>query len=149
MAGQLSEAEIDALLREPIIARLATIDEDGSPYIVPVWTWWDGERLYLVARAKAAFVAHVRLRPRIALSVVRDDAAGTRALIRGEARIVAGPGPLTGHMLEIARDMAERYEGDAGADYIAESTRWPRVLIEITPQQIVTWGDPGWHPKYR
>ena len=51
--GALSRPEIDRLLRRPILARLATVDPDGYPGIVPVWHDWDGEAAWLVARAEA------------------------------------------------------------------------------------------------
>jgi PPOX class probable F420-dependent enzyme len=149
MAGGLSEEELDELLRETIVGRLATIDAEGYPHIVPVWTYWDGRQVFLVARAKATYVENLRSRPRVALSIVRSDAADTRALIQGDAEIVDGPGPLEGRMLDIARDMAVRYEGPEGLDYIGESHDWPRVLVVITPRSVVTWGDPDWHPRYR
>ena len=149
MSGGLSPEALDALLREAIVARLATIDDDGYPYVVPVWTEWDGTAMWLVARARAAYVAHLVARPKVALSIVRADMADTRVLILGRAEIVAGPGPLEGEMEAVARRMATRYEGADGERYIEESLAWPRVLVRIVPDRIRSWGDPGWHPKYR
>ena len=149
MSGGLSPEALDALLREPIVARLATIDEDGYPYVVPVWTEWDGTAMWLVARARAAYVAHLAARPKVGLSIVRADMADTRVLILGRAEIVAGPGPLEGEMEAAARRMATRHEGADGERYIDESLVWPRVLVRIAPDRIRSWGDAGWHPKYR
>jgi PPOX class probable F420-dependent enzyme len=147
--GPLSREALDALLREPIVARLGTIDADGYPVIVPIWTEWDGEAIWLVARAKADYSANLRARPKVSLSVVRDDAADTRALILGRAEIVEGPGPLSGRLEAVARRMARRYEGADGDRYIEESMDWPRLLVRVVPDRIVSWGDPGWHPRYR
>lgn len=149
MSGGLSPEALDALLREPIVARLATIDDEGYPYIVPVWTEWDGTAMWLVARARSVYAAHLAARPKVALSIVRTDVADTRALILGRAEIVAGPGPLEGEMEAVARRMARRYEGADGDRYIEESLAWPRVLVRVAPDRIQAWGDPGWHPKYR
>jgi PPOX class probable F420-dependent enzyme len=150
VSGGLTPEALDVLLREPIVARLATIDDDGYPYVVPVWTEWDGTAMWLVARARSAYAAHLTARPRVALSVVRDgDAAETRALILGRAEVVAGPGPLSGEMEAVARRMARRYEGADGERYIDESLAWPRILVRVVPDRIRTWGDPGWHPRYR
>lgn len=149
MTGGLAPDALDALLRETIVARLATIDDDGYPHIVPVWTEWDGTAMWLVARARSAYVAHLPARPKVALSIVRPDAADTRALILGRAEVMAGPGPLEGEMEAMARRMARRYEGAEGDRYIDESIDWPRVLIRIVPDRVQSWGDPGWHPKYR
>jgi PPOX class probable F420-dependent enzyme len=147
--GGLSPEALDLLLSEPIVARLATIDDDGYPYVVPIWTEWDGTAIWLVARARSAHAAHLALRPKVALSIVRPDSADTRALILGRAEVVAGPGPLAGEMEAFARRMARRYDGAAGDRYIDESLGWPRVLVRITPDRIRSWGDPGWHPRYR
>lgn len=148
MSGGLSPEALDALLRETIVARLATIDDDGYPYVVPVWTEWDGSAMWLVARARSAYAAHLAARPKVALSIVRPDADDTRALILGHAEIVSGPGPLEGETEAMARRMARRYEGAEGDRYIDESLGWPRVLVRIVPDRIQSWGDPGWHPRY-
>jgi PPOX class probable F420-dependent enzyme len=147
--GGLEPVALDALLRETIVARLGTIDDDGYPYVVPVWTEWDGSAMWLIARARAAYVGHLAARPKVALSIVRGDADDTRALLLGHAEIVAGPGRLEGEMEAMARRMARRYEGPDGDRYIDESLEWPRVLVRIMPDRIQSWGDPGWHPKYR
>jgi nitroimidazol reductase NimA-like FMN-containing flavoprotein (pyridoxamine 5'-phosphate oxidase superfamily) len=37
----LTTAEIQEFLAGPIVARVATTDEEGLPYITPVWEEWD------------------------------------------------------------------------------------------------------------
>lgn len=150
-SGALSTAERDTLLREPIVASLSTTTADGYPYIVHVWVEWDGEAVWLLCRAKAAFVQHIRERSKVALLVARSDAAQSRVLILGNAEIVEGPGPLIegGRLHAYALSMARRYRGDAGVKYIAESMAWPRVLVRIQPERSIGWGDIDWHPRYR
>ena len=147
--GPLSAGELDALLREPIVARLGTIDADGYPVIVPIWTEWEGGAMWLVVRSKADYASNLRERPKVCLSVVRADAADTRALILGQAEIVEGPAPLSGRIEAVARRMAQRYEGQAGDRYVDDSLSWPRLLVRVVPDRIVSWGHPGWHPRYR
>jgi hypothetical protein len=38
--GVMEQDEIDRFLEEPNIARLATVDAGGWPYVVPVWQEW-------------------------------------------------------------------------------------------------------------
>jgi PPOX class probable F420-dependent enzyme len=147
--GGLTSDEIQDLLRRPVPARLATLDPDGYPSIVPVWIEWDGTTAWIVARAGAAYVDNLRRDPRVGLSVVDPDDPDRRVQVRGRAKIAAGPGPLTGRTLEIARAMAQRHEGAAGLAYIDETLDWPRVLVAITANQIRSWGSPDWHPRYR
>ena len=150
-SGALTVEERDTLLREPIVASLSTITPDGYPYVVHVWTKWDGESVWLLLRAKAAFVGHIRERSKVAILVARSDAAQTRVLVLGEAEVVDGPGPLVpGERLHrYALSMAERYRGAAGVQYIAESLAWPRVLVRVRPIRFIGWGDIDWHPRYR
>ena len=147
--GPLNRTEIDRLLRRPLVARLATVDPDGYPAIVPVWIDWDGEAAWLVVRAGARFVEDIRRDPRVGLSVVADDDPDLRVQLRGRASIVDGPAPLDGRMLAIARSMSERYEGAAGLAYIETSRAWPRCLVRIDPVQLLAWGSPDWHERYR
>lgn len=147
--GALSPGEIDGLLQGTAVARLATIDPDGYPSIVPVWIEWDGATVWIVGRAAADYVANLRRNPRVGVSVVDPADADRRVEIRGRASVADGPGPLGGRMLDLARAMAERHEGVAGLAYIEESRAWPRVLVAVNPTSIRSWGSPDWHPRYR
>jgi PPOX class probable F420-dependent enzyme len=147
--GALTRVEIDALLRRPLVARLATIDPDGYPSIVPVWFEWDGEAAWIVVRAEARFVDDMRRDPRVGLSIVADDDPDLRVQLRGRATFVQGPGPVDGRMLVVARAMGERYEGSAGLAYIETSREWPRCLVRIDPVRLLAWGSPDWHDRYK
>ena len=148
VTGALTRAQIDRLLRRPLIARLATVDPDGYPAIVPVWIEWDGVAAWLVIRAGSRFMEDIRRDPRVGMSVVADDDPNLRVQLRGRATIVEGPGPLAGTMLAIARAIADRYEGPDGLAYIEESREWPRCLVRIDPVRLLAWGSPDWHDRY-
>jgi hypothetical protein len=65
-------------------------------------------------------------------------------LVKGLARIV------NPQWLGPWQDMAMRYLGpDAGQKYYEETKAIPRVQIHVTPQEIISWGGGGWHPRYR
>ncbi len=146
--GALTAAELDALLRRPLLARLATLRADGYPGIVPVWIEWDGTAAWIVARARASFVVDLRHDPRACISVVADDDPDLRAQLVGRAEIVGAAGPLAGRALDIARSMALRYEGESGVAYIERSRGWDRILVRFVPEHIVAWGSAEWHPRY-
>ncbi len=148
-SGALTPEELDVLLRRPLLARLATVGADGFPSIAPVWHEWDGAALWLVLRAAGRLVEDIGRDDRVGLSVVDDADPDRRVQIRGRATIVEGPGPLRGRMLELTRRMAERYEGAAGLEYTERSAAWARVLVRVDPVQLVTWGSPDWHDRYK
>ncbi len=141
--------EVDDLLWRPLLARLATLGADGFPSIAPVWHDWDRAALWLVLRAAGRMVEDIARDDRVGLSVVDDANPDRRVQIRGRATIVEGPGPLQGRMLQLTRRMAERYEGAAGLEYVERSAAWPRVLVRVDPVQLLTWGSPDWHHRYK
>lgn len=144
--GRLRQEEIDAFLVGPVLCRLACLDDQGWPYVVPTWFEWDGAAFWLVPRARAAWAAYLVAEPRVALCI--DDAAtGRRVVCRGTARLVEEPN-VGGRWVEIARRMAVRYRGAEGAAYLEATRDQPRWLFAVAPARLVTWRGTGWHEKY-
>jgi nitroimidazol reductase NimA-like FMN-containing flavoprotein (pyridoxamine 5'-phosphate oxidase superfamily) len=144
----LTPKEVDDLLAGPVIARLAVVKPDGAPYVVPVWQHWDGKAMYLIPRARSRFVDYLASEPRVAVSCADDgDARRSRVLIEGTAEVVEGPALMTGRMLEIAKEMAERYGGKSGLGYLEGTLTKPRYLVRIAPRKMTTWAG-GWHRRY-
>ena len=46
-------------LEEPNLCRVASIDSDGRPHVVPAWFWWDGQRFWVGAEARDRKVANI------------------------------------------------------------------------------------------
>ena len=144
----LTSKEVNDLLATPVIARLAVVKPDGSPYVVPVWQHWDGRSMYIVPRARSRFVEYLRGEPRVAVSCADDvRSEHMRVLIEGLAQIVEGPVLMAGQTLRVAREMAERYGGRRGLEYLDGTLDKPRYLVRVTPAQITSWKG-GWHPRY-
>ena len=144
----LTPREVDEFLATPVVARLAVVKPDGTPYLVPVWQHWDGGSMYIIPRARSRFVEYVRKEPRVAVSCADDvNPEHGRVLIEGTAEIVEGPALITGRMLRIAREMAQRYGGKSGMAYLEGTMDKPRYLVRITPERMTTWKG-GWHPRY-
>ena len=144
----LTREEIEEFLAGPVVARVATVDANGVPYITPAWQEWDGEAMWIVPRERTQFVKHLRNNPNIAVSCALDRGTYTRVLIRGKAEIVFGPAPMEGKCLEIANRMATRFLGEHGPEYLVPTYDRPRYLIKITPESIVSWDGVEWAKKY-
>ena len=145
---RLTREEIAEFLAGPIVARIATVDPDGMPYITPAWQEWDGESLWVVPRERSAWVKHIQTNPKVAVSCALDSGTYTRVLMRGEAEIVFGPAPMEGQCLEVANRMATRYLGERGPEYLVPTMDRPRYLVKITPTTIVSWDGVEWANKY-
>ena len=147
-ARGLTTTEIDDLLARPLVSRLATVQPDGAPYVVPIWHYWDGEALWIIPRGRSAFVEHIRNEPRVFFSCADDETGHARVSIAGTAEIVEGPSKMAGRMLEIAREMGGRYVGPPGLEYIERTIDRPRYLVRIDPVKIMSWKGAEWHPRY-
>jgi nitroimidazol reductase NimA-like FMN-containing flavoprotein (pyridoxamine 5'-phosphate oxidase superfamily) len=107
--GRLEQEELDAFLSEGHLARLACIDENGWPYLVPVWHEWDGSGFWVIPRAKSAWAVYLKNDPRCAITV---DETGTlrKVIVQGAAQLVEEPN-VGGRWVEIAERMSLRYLG--------------------------------------
>lgn len=144
----LSAEEIAEFLAGPVVARVATIGDDGFPYITPVWQEWDGESMWLVPREKSVWVKHIQANPHVAVSCALDVAPYTRLVMKGQVEIVEGPKPMEGKCLEVANRMAVRYLGERGPEYLVPTSDRPRYLIKFMPIKTVSWEGVEWHEKY-
>jgi nitroimidazol reductase NimA-like FMN-containing flavoprotein (pyridoxamine 5'-phosphate oxidase superfamily) len=144
----LTPDEIIEFLAGPIVARVATIDQEGLPYVTPVWQEWDGTAIWIVPRERSAWISHIQHEPHVAVSCALDSSPYTRVLMRGVAEIVSGPEPMQGRCLEIANRMAVRYLGEHGPEYLVPTLDRPRYLIRFTPSKMVTWEGVEWAQHY-
>ena len=145
----LTPEEIEDFLAGPVVVRIATVDEDGVPYITPVWQEWDGENMWIVPREKTKFVQHLKANPNVAISAAMDSGTYTRVLFRGTAEIISGPASLSGQTLEIGNRMATRYLGEHGPEYLVPTIDRPRYLIKVTPKSTTSWTGIEWASKYK
>ena len=104
--------------------------------------------MYIVPRGRSRFVEYLQSEPRVAVSCADDvSSEHMRVLIEGPAEIVEGPVLMAGQVLQIAREMAERYGGQRGLEYLDGTMDKPRYLVRVTPTQITSWKG-SWHPRY-
>ena len=73
--GRMSADEIDQFLSDPFLARVACLDDNDWPYVVPCWYQWDGAALWVVPRARSAWAHHLEARPRCAVTIDESSAA--------------------------------------------------------------------------
>ena len=131
----MTPEERDTFLQETRIGKLATLNADGSPTMVPIWFEWDGAEARIFTSRKSPKVARIRRDPRVALSVEEGVGVPERwVTIEGLATI-----DETGGM-ELARRLAARYYSPARcaqalADWEKMSDQW--VVLRITPRKLL------------
>ena len=130
----MTKVQADAFLRETRIGKLATLNADGSPTVVPVWFEWDGNTAALFTYYKSPKLRRIGRDNRVALSV--EEPMGAKeawATIEGAAAVEASGG------IELARRLIVRYYDeqrvrDVLPGWEKMAAEW--VLVRITPTRI-------------
>jgi PPOX class probable F420-dependent enzyme len=76
-------AELDALLREPNPAVIATLKPGGAPHSVATWYLWEDGRALVNLDDRRARLAYLRADPRISLTVLDADDWYRHVSLRG------------------------------------------------------------------
>lgn len=147
--GELSEEELDAFLGRGVLCRLAVLNEQGWPYVQPVWFAWDpAERVFwIVARKKSVWAAYMKRDGRVALTIDEEERPYRKVFVQGLAEVVEEPN-TGGRWVEIAKEMATRYLGPHGPDYMIPTLDKPRWLFKIAPVEMKTWQGVAWAKRY-
>ena len=97
------------------IGRLATVADDGSPHVVPIWFERDGERLLVHTQAESRKARNILATGRFALTVDVDTIPYKGVMVSGPARVV--PNGEIDSIALVAR-LATAYMGpDAGPGF--------------------------------
>lgn len=77
----LSDA-VRAFLQKPIVVRMAVVDADGYPHVVPVWYGLDGDDLIVFGYGKTRKVDFIKVNPKGSIQI-GGDPPGEGYLIKG------------------------------------------------------------------
>lgn len=138
----LTGAEVDTLLTEERICRVATLTSSGAPHLSPLWFVWDGTSLWLYSIVRSQRWTDVRRDPRAA--VVVDGGGGFTELhgveLRGRFEPV-GPVPRTGdedapELATPERLFAAKYGGRPDGSMFHDGRHgW----LRLTPEKAASW----------
>lgn len=120
MFGELTSDEIDALLHEEIVARIAYIDRRGQPCIVPVNYVYDGTALFGYSMPGAK-LENMEAQAQVCIGIdhIRNAADWRSAVIRGTFETLAEPAAIDA----VAR-ISERLK------YVAAATGAPAAAAD-------------------
>jgi nitroimidazol reductase NimA-like FMN-containing flavoprotein (pyridoxamine 5'-phosphate oxidase superfamily) len=156
---KLTPDEVVAFLSEPgHLVRLATVDADGAPRVVPIWFVYEDGRIWMTPRERAAWWGDVQRDARVALVIDEEALPYRKVIARGPVTIVHPPGS-DDLWRDRYRRIAYRYVGEEGGEaYIQTTIAEPRALLafDLDPSAATTWRmplpgeDPKgiWAPRY-
>ncbi len=122
----MSKADVDTFLTpvtgsrdEALKIAVATLRKDGTPFVVPLGFWYDGEYIYITMSPTRGGTARLRRNPKVSATVFLSSSPAKFFTIAGEAEEIADPDN------EISKKIYFRYHGPAGFDYGPEFlTNW-------------------------
>jgi len=133
---------IEAVLAEPVLARLATTNSKTlQPHVVPVWFAWDGKHVWISSFVSTRKIRDLKINPRGAVLIESKQEGGKlqAVLLEGAVELVTQPRQL---VRETASQIYIRYLGPQGIKD-AEPQSWlddpENLLIKLTPERIMSW----------
>jgi nitroimidazol reductase NimA-like FMN-containing flavoprotein (pyridoxamine 5'-phosphate oxidase superfamily) len=129
----MSPDELEAFLAEERVLRLATLDEDGWPAVVPVWFVWHDGAFWVWNLNRAKRTARLEAGTRCAFVV---DGGSAYAELRGASgRLTAAAVADDRVPLAVRRRFSQRYLGSDHPLEPADHHTWFR----FTPETVNTW----------
>jgi len=146
----MERGEMDAFLGGDTLCRLAVLDENGWPYVQPVWHQWDPDAgiFWIIARKRSAWAEYMAKDKRVALTIDGEARPYRKVALQGIAEVIEEPN-VGGNWVEIAKLMSTRYLGEHGPDYLVPTLDKARWLFKVTPTKLLTWQGVDWHQKYK
>lgn len=143
---KLSTDEIDGFLSEPShLMHLATVDEDGSPRVVPVWFVHRGGCLWFTPRERSAYFLNLCRDPRVGASIDEESQLSRRIIIQGVAEVAFAIGD-DDRWRDLYRDIVLRYItlAEAAESYVQQTLDQRRSLwrLLLGSCKVTTWRNP-------
>ena len=132
----MSEAEKNAFLAQPLVARLAVVRDDGTPQVTPMWFLYEDGVLYMSTHVKRAKAKHIKNNPRVAVAIDVMEAP-----LKNKIVIIEGPAELvTTGVKEMTTRIYKKYLGVEGTKTprAQQNINAERILIKITPVVVQT-----------
>ncbi len=145
--GRMIDEQMARFLAEGVVCRLGCLDEEGWPYVVPVWFHYADGGYYIIPRERSAWARYLQRDGRVFLSIDDPTPPLRKVLVKGTAELVEEPN-VGGRWVPICREMALRYFGESGLTYFEKSLHEPRWLFFVRPEEMSTWVG-GWAKRYK
>jgi PPOX class probable F420-dependent enzyme len=115
---------------------IATIRDDGSPQVTPVWIDYDGENVLVNSAYGRTKVKNIERDPRATVTVLpAEDQQSGYVMVSGTAKLVDEGA------LEHINMLAKKYLGKDKYPYLGPDER--RVIIQIHPERVDGFGAGG------
>jgi len=122
--------------------KLATVNKDGSPHVVPIWFLVDGENIVFSTGLGSVKYKNMERDPRVCISVDEEKGLFSFVKIDGTATFSTD----ADESIKWATKIAERYMGRENAEAYGKRNSGPdEVVVTVSPSKISAYSDvAGW-----
>jgi PPOX class probable F420-dependent enzyme len=121
--------ELRDLLERPLIVDLATVREDGTPQVNPMWFVWDGEFIRFTHTNFRRKYRNIRANPAVAISIIDPEDRYRYLEVRGVVERI-DPDPDGAFFVRLAK----RYDAPFGTDAPPDAA--DRVVFIVRPTAV-------------
>jgi PPOX class probable F420-dependent enzyme len=111
-------------------AAVATIREDGTPHVTPVWVDYDGEHVVFNTAAPRAKWKHIKRDPRVTVEVHSSENPYEYVTVTGTAELDEDEEAANAHIDK----MSLKYRGIPQYQNHRPGER--RVIVRVTPERV-------------
>jgi PPOX class probable F420-dependent enzyme len=129
MTAPLIPDDFRDLLERPLFADLATVREDGTPQVNPMWYAWDGEFVKFTHTNYRRKFRNITANPAVAISIIDPENPYRYLEVRGVVDRIE-PDPTGAFYVELAN----RYNAPFGTDAPTDSP--DRVILYVRPTVV-------------
>jgi len=133
MRTDLTIEDLEGFLDEPVVAVLATIRQDGSVLLSPVWHEWRDGGFQIWSGPNDVKTRHLRREPRASIVVAESSDPLRGVEVRGTAQI------LTEDAHETAVRIATRYLGPGKGEAYVRKVGGNDITIRLEPGELRVW----------
>ena len=128
------------MLERDLIAWITTVGPDGRPHAVPVWFFWDDDRVVIFSEPRTRKVAHIRAGSAVLVHLQAGGRFGDDVVIL-DGRAEISDRPAADWLAGFRDEYVEKY-ADAIADYgmpLEKISETFSTAIVFTPDAVKAW----------
>ena len=130
----LTPAEIEILLREPLLAHIAVACADGRPHVTPIWIAYEKGSFYFTTRLRRVKGRTLQRTSYAAISIATNERPYRAVIVEGKVEQVKSD--RDAWLLRIAKKYGEA-EGERWFNYSRNEP--DRVVMKLVPIKVLSW----------
>ncbi len=131
---RLTEEEIEPFLREARIARLCSLNDDGTIHAAPVWFKYENGKIVIVTPSRSCKARNVKRNRNVTILIDVEGPPTRGVLIYGEARL--DKSDLVPTVVSIAEKYVPREEAEGFAEFVGKGMN---LKITVKPERIASF----------